>query len=221
VKVDLHVHTTYSSDSLTIPEDAVRWAQKRGLDALAITDHNTIQGALHVQAVSSLPIIIGEEIRTVSGEIIGLFLEQEIPPDLSAVETVAAIHQQNGIVYVPHPLDRVRSSAIGFNGLIEIIDHVDVVETLNARITFSADNRLASDLAQAYRLHAAAGSDAHQSFEIGQAYTEMPAFQDRDSFWTALAHARTRGRISSPLVHVGSTCARAAKELRALTLTAK
>lgn len=221
MKVDLHVHTIYSCDSLTTPVDAVRWALRRGLDALAITDHDTIEGALRIRDLTPIPIIIGEEIRTRQGEIIGLFLEEEIPPNLSASQTIQAIREQNGIVYIPHPVDRVRSSAIGFNGLMDIIGQVDVLEILNARITFAADNRLARDVAQAYRLLTAAGSDAHQTFEIGQAFTEMPAFHDRDSFWAALPHSRAQGRISSPLVHVGSTCAKAAKELRALAPFAK
>jgi predicted metal-dependent phosphoesterase TrpH len=221
LKVDLHVHTQYSHDSLTPLEDVLFWARRHALDAVAITDHNTIEGALRLCEMARLPIIVGEEIRTQQGEIIALFLIHEIPPDLTLPETLGRIREQNGIVYVPHPVDRVRSSAIGFNELIRIIDQVDALEVLNARVTFSADNRLAYELARAYRLARGAGSDAHQGYEIGQAFVEVPGPCNRASFLTNLARSQVRGRISSPLVHVGSTYAKAAKELRSLALFAK
>ncbi|MBN1400460.1 MAG: PHP domain-containing protein [Anaerolineae bacterium] len=221
MKLDLHVHTLYSPDSLTPLEDVLFWAKRHGLDALAITDHNTIEGALRLYEMARTQIIVGEEIRTQQGEITGLYLTEEIPPGLSCHETIARIRVQNGIVYVPHPVDRVRSSAIGFNDLMSIIDQVDIIEVLNARVTFSADNRLAYDLARAYRLSMGAGSDAHQGYEIGQAFVEMPGACERASFLTNLARSHVGGRISSPLVHVGSTYAKAAKELRSLSLFAK
>jgi predicted metal-dependent phosphoesterase TrpH len=221
LKIDLHVHTQYSPDSLTPLEDVLFWARRHALDAVAITDHNTIEGALRLCEMARLPIIVGEEIRTQQGEIIGLFLRRAIPPDLSLHEAIERIREQNGVVYVPHPVDRVRSSAIGFNELIRIIDQVDALEVLNARVTFSADNRLAYELAGAYRLCRGAGSDAHQGYEIGQAFVEMPGSCDGASFLNNLTRSQVGGRISSPLVHVGSTYAKAAKELRSLAALAK
>lgn len=213
LKVDLHVHTAYSDDCLTTCFDALRWARRRGLDALAVTDHNTIAGALVLRKLSTLPIIVGEEIRTTQGEIIGLFLVEEVPPDLSPAETVRLIHQQGGLVYVPHPLDRVRRSVLGIRALMEIIEEVDLIEALNARVTFPLDNRNAEDLARSYGLLRGAGSDAHQGFEIGKAYVEMPSFADAQSFLKSLSQGRVHGRMSSPLVHVVSTYAKLAKGL--------
>jgi len=216
-KVDLHVHTAYSDDSLTTCFDVLRWARRRGLDALAVTDHNTIAGALALHKLSTLPIIVGEEIRTTQGEIIGLFLVEEVPPDLSPAETVRLIHQQGGLVYVPHPLDRVRRSVLDIGALMEIIKEkeVDLIEVLNARVTFPLDNRNAEDLARSYGLLRGAGSDAHQGFEIGKAYVEMPSFADAQSFLKSLSQGHVHGRMSSPLVHVVSTYAKLAKGLMA------
>jgi hypothetical protein len=196
-----------------MPRDVVRWAQRRGLGALAITDHNTIAGACALCETSPIPIIVGEEIMTSAGEITGLFLTEEIPPFLSPQETVERIHGQGGLVYVPHPIDRVRQSALGLEALLGIIEHVDVIEVLNARITYALDNRHAEAVARAYGLLQGAGSDAHQGFEIGQAYAEMPPFDDAASFAQAMVRATVHGRISSPLVHVGSTYAKVAKDL--------
>jgi hypothetical protein len=221
VRVDLHVHTQYSADSLTTLPDIVRWARKRHMGALAITDHNTIAGALALAEASPIPIIVGEEIATRQGEIIGLFLQQEIAPDLDARETIREIRRQGGLVYVPHPIDRVRKSAMGLDALLEIIDEIDILEVMNARVTFGIDNEHAGTLARTRGILQGAGSDAHQGFEIGGAYVEMPAFDGPRSFMTSLACGQVHGRISSPLVHVGSTCARMAKGLRSLIASAR
>ena len=218
MKVDLHVHTIYSSDSLTTLSNVLRWAERRHMGALAITDHNTIRGACALAQISPIPIIVGEEILTRRGEIIGLFLQEEIPSNLDHIETVRLIHQQGGLAYVPHPMDRIRRSTIDLQALMEVIDEVGEIEAMNARVTFPIDNQRAEALARGRRLLLGAGSDAHQGFEIGRAYVEMPAFTDAPSFLQSLAQGQTYGHISSPLVHVGSTYAKVAKEFIALTL---
>jgi predicted metal-dependent phosphoesterase TrpH len=190
------------------------------MGALAITDHNSIAGALTMRDISPLPIIVGEEIRTRNGEIIGLFLTEQVPPYLTPRETVRRIHEQGGLVYIPHPLDRTRQgSALGFGALMEIVEHVDILEVLNARVHFALDNARAVKLAECYGLGQGAGSDAHQGSEVGHAYVEMPAFTEAASFMRSLAEGCISGRASSLLVHVGSTCARLAKSLMATTTT--
>ena len=216
MRIDLHVHTRFSVDSLTTMRDVLYWAERHDMDALAITDHNTIAGARLLARQSSMLIIVGEEIRTDRGEIIGLFLEEAITPDQPPMETVRQIHAQGGVVYLPHPLDRVRHSAMAREALGGVLGEVDVIEVLNARVTVSADNRLARELAQRHDLAQGAGSDAHQGHEIGRAYVEMPSFGDASQFLTSLRDGCIRGRLSSPLVHVGSTYARVAKGLRSL-----
>ncbi len=215
IKVDLHVHTSFSADSLTLLAHVDGHARRRGLSAVAITDHNSIQGALRLQQETDLLIIVGEEIRTSQGEIIGLFLQEHIPPGLSPRETVRLIREQNGIVCIPHPVDRFRGSALQPAALEEIHPEVDAIEVFNARNSFGADNRLARGLAERYGLLATGGSDAHHPSEIGRAYVEMPAFTCRDSFLASLARGQVRGHLSLPLVHVASTYARVAKNLRA------
>jgi len=217
VKVDLHVHTTYSGDSLTSLTEVVRWARRRDLGAVAITDHDTIEGAVALSKSAEIPVIVGEEVCTQSGEICGLFLREAIPSGLSPRETVERIHDQGGLVYVPHPMDRIRQSTLEFAALLDIVDAVDILEVLNARVTVAIDNRHADDVARAYRLLRGAGSDAHQASEIGHAYVEMAPFDSADSFLSSLAVSQVCGRLSSPLVHVGSIYAKVAKDLMSLS----
>ncbi len=213
MRVDLHVHTSYSPDSLTAPSTVARWARLRGLDALAITDHNTIEGALAVQALGVLPIIVGEEISTPEGEVIGLFLSEAIPPQPSLQAAIQAIRAQRGVVYAPHPCDRVRGSAMGAAALTRLAADLDIVECLNARVTWRGDNKEARNLATEFGIPCAAGSDAHQGPEIGHAYTEMPFFEDAPGLLSSIARATLHGHESSPLVHAGSTYARVVKQV--------
>ncbi len=194
MKVDLHVHTHHSLDSLARPEELVHWMARRGLGAMAITDHNAIQGAWETAALAPGAIIIGEEIRTSRGEIIGLFLQEYVPPGLSPRETIERIHQQGGLVYVPHPADRLRGSALAAEALEAVLPQVDLLEGYNARVLCGCANRRAVALAREQGLLVGAGSDAHRAADVGRAYVEMPPFGDAPSFLVALAEARLHGR---------------------------
>ncbi len=213
VRADLHVHTLASPDCLTLPASVIRWATLRQLDVIAITDHNTIAGGQAVREAAPFQVIVGEEISTPAGEVIGLFLREAIPPQPTLENAIAAIRAQGGLVYVPHPCDRVRSSAIGAAALARIAPQVDVIETLNARVTWRADNAQAQEMAQAYGILAAAGSDAHHGAEIGRVYAQLPPFQDAATLLESLAHATLHGRESLPLVHASSTYARVIKQV--------
>ena len=193
----------------------MRWGLRRDLGAMAVTDHNTIAGALAVRQVAPFRVIIGSEISTERGEVIGLFLRDEIAAGLSLQDTVRRIHDQGGLVYIPHPLDRVRHSALGLDALMEIINEIDLIEAINARVTFSLDNQQAAALAARHDIPVGGGSDAHQVSEIGRAGVEMPPFDTADEFIAAVRQGRAFGGISSPLVHLGSSKARLAKRLRA------
>lgn len=220
IKVDLHVHTYHSLDSLATPDDIQRWARRRDIDVVAITDHDTIAAALAMRRRWPASVIVGEEIATEQGEIIGLFLHEEIPAGLSPAETIRCIREQGGLVYVPHPMDRVRGSALALDALLDVIDDVDVIETFNARVTLAADNRLADTFALSHGVARGAGSDAHQPTEVGRAYVEMPPFSTPQDFMDALHRARIHGRLTSPLVHLGSTYAKVVKGvMAALSLT--
>jgi len=214
IKVDLHVHTCYSKDCLVSLEDVIAAAQRQGLGALAVLDHNAIEGALALQALAPFAVIVGEEIYTTEGEIAGLFLRELIPPRLTPMQTVARIHEQGGLVYIPHPFESIRQARLNERALMEVLDHVDAIEVLNARVMRPQDNARAVRFAQAHDLPAGAGSDAHTAAEIGQAYVEMPPFTDPDSFLRSLSKGKVGGGLSLPHVHWFSTWAKIRKRMR-------
>ena len=193
-KVDFHVHTCYSGDSFTSLEEVIEACRKRGIDKVAITDHNTIAGALALLEMAPDLVIVGEEIKTNVGEIIAYFLKQEVPKGLPVQEAIARVREQGGVVSVSHPLDRLRREAMGLTHLLSIIERVDALEAFNARTTFPSDNHRVLDLAREWGLLATAGSDAHIAWEIGHAYVEMPAFNGKDEFLRSQAQGQIVGR---------------------------
>ena len=213
MRVDLHIHSLSSRDCLMSLDTIIRTVQKRGLDAIALTDHNTIAGALALAAIAPFPVIIGEEIKTTRGEITGLFLQDEIPSGQTPQETIEAIREQGGVVYIPHPLDRLRQSPLKRDALYALLDQVDALETLNARVILTRDNLDAQRLAAERGIAQGAGSDAHCPYEIGRAYVEMPSFSDRDSFLRGLQQSTLCGALSPPWVHFSSTFAKRWKKL--------
>jgi hypothetical protein len=204
LKADLHTHTCFSPDGLTSPEKYVQTCLKRGISCVAVTDHNDIAGALAVQKLASFRVIIGEEIESSEGEIIGLFLQEGVPAGLSPEETVRRIKEQGGLVCVPHPFDRFRGEHLTEAALMRILPQVDIIEALNARTTLRRDNDQAARFAREHGLAMSAGSDAHLARELGRAWVEMPDFEGPREFLQALRQGRIVGRLSSPLVHLFS-----------------
>ncbi|MCL5960922.1 MAG: PHP domain-containing protein [Chloroflexi bacterium] len=187
------------------PHVILKAAGARGVNCLAITDHNSIKGSLELQRIAPIRIILAEEIKTLQGEIIGLFLQEEIPRRLSAEETVSKIKEQGGLVYVPHPFDRLRGSRLRRQTLLEIVGQVDIMEVFNSRVTFPRDNALAREFADRFGLAHGGGSDAHVAYEIGRTVVEIPDFETPAEFLIALRQGAVRGRLSPPLVHLAST----------------
>ncbi len=212
LRADLHLHTHYSPDSLSSFGKLVTACLEKGIDCVAVTDHNTIAGARLMQRLCPFKVVVGEEIRTRDGELIGLFLEEEVPPGLSLEETVKRIKGQGGLVLVPHPFDRFRHG-IGLQGLRRILDQVDLVEVFNARTIFLKDNQRAREFASRHGIPGVAVSDAHSPSEVGRSYTELPTFDGPESFLEALGQARTIERAASPLVHLFSRWAVVARAL--------
>jgi len=210
VYVDLHVHTRYSRCSNLHPRDVAAVAQKRGLTAVAVTDHNTIEGAQAVRSLAGqLKVITAEEIRTRQGEIIGYFLRERIPPGLSVRETIAEIRRQEGLVSVPHPFDRLRSSRLEKCALEEIAGHIDMIEVFNARDIITArDEDLLGLILQQGAVPVAA-SDAHLKTEIGRAYVIMDDFRTPGEFLASLKCGRTVARKSPFWVHIATKIIRA------------
>ncbi len=214
MRIDLHVHTCYSPDSLTSLEAVTRWMARRNLDAVAITDHNTAAGALALHRRLPGAVIVGEEIQTTHGEIVGLFLQETIVPGLPPRETVARIRAQGGLVYLPHPLDRLRGFDLDGSGPQGILDLVDIVEVQNARVHRAVDNRRAAELALMAHRAAGAGSDAHLGWEIGRVWVDLPPFEGPAGLLASLAQGRIGGHSAPPWVHLGSRTAYLLNRLR-------
>src|SRR5215470_8970876 len=192
VRVDCHLHTVASGDAVTTLDQLAERAAQETLDVVFITDHNEISAAA-VASDLGVRVIVGEEIRTPDGDIIGLFLTERVPYVLPVAEVVARIRAQGGLVYAPHPFDAGRSSLGRVLPGLCAAGAVDIVEVFNAKIETQGPNERAAALATAYALPGGAGSDAHDPAGIGAAYLEMPDFDGPASFLAALADARITG----------------------------
>ena len=208
IRADLHVHTTFSIDSANTIDGIVARCQAVGINCVAITDHNTIAGGLELQQRAPFTVIVGEEVRTTEGEVIGLFLSQEVPRMLTPRAAVDRFKAQGGLVCIPHPFDRIRHSPLKPSALMEVLPGVDIIEAFNARTGLKRDIAMSQDFARAHGLPASAGSDAHTLREIGNAYVEMPDFDGPQWFLSALAQGKIVGRLSGPVAHILSSWTR-------------
>ena len=215
ILADLHMHTNWSHDCQTAVPELLDHAEEQGLGAIAITDHNAFGGALDAMEQArgrDLLVIPGEEVKSESqGEVIGLFLTEEIPGGMTFGETIAAIRQQGGIVYVPHPFDRIHTipdPATIHRHLAEI----DVLEVYNARLLFETYNDEALRFARKYGLQMGAGSDAHVLQGVGTGVLRMRAFEGRDEFLASLRTAQVLRRPRSLLYLQSLKWAAQAKE---------
>jgi len=205
--IDLHCHTSASFDSLAAPSAVVRAAAARGITHLAITDHEHIEGALEARATAErehLPVtvIVGQEIRTPSGDMIGVFLTEPIPPGMSPAEVVATVRAQGGLVGIPHPFDRIRGSLgkLDDAAFEALVGQVDWIEAWNARLMFGDGNARAAALAARLGIPGVAVSDAHTTLEVGVAATVLEGDPSTpDGLRAALAemHELVTGRASA------------------------
>ena len=200
IDVDLHMHTDHSPDCATPVEVLLATARAEGLGAIAVTDHNEVSGALEaLRKASGVKVIVGEEIKTASqGEVIGLFLQEKIPRGLTLEQTVAEIRRQGGLVYVPHPFDRLHSVP-DYEHLLAILDQIDVIEVFNPRVAISSFNEEAARFAAKYRLIAGAGSDAHVAAGLGSVRVRMRDFEGPDEFLESLREAEIHTKPTSLL----------------------
>ncbi len=200
IVADLHMHTSWSHDCSTDAAELVDYAEAQGLGAIAITDHNVFGGALEAIDYASgreLIVIPGEEVKTDGqGEVIGLFLEREIPRGLAFAETIAAIREQGGLVYVPHPFDRLHAIPDP-RTLHRHLADIDVLEVYNARLLLEAYNDEALRFARKYNLTMGAGSDAHVLQGVGTGALRMRAFRDAEEFIVSLRSAEVLRRPKS------------------------
>ena len=208
-KVDLHSHTIYSRDCLTPTLALIERARAVGLNKIAVTEHNRLDGALAAKALAPDLVIVGEEIKTTHGEIIAYFVKECVPKGLSPQETIRRLRDQGAVISIPHPLDSLRGSAMGREHVMEIINLVDALEVRNARCVRAGDNLAAAELALGHGKLVTAGSDAHTTSEVGRCTLMMPEFEDdAESFRDALERAQPQGEVSPFWPHFASTYAK-------------
>jgi predicted metal-dependent phosphoesterase TrpH len=188
VKVDLHLHSHYSHDGRSSLDEIVARCKKCGLDRIALTDHNTIEGALELARIAPELAIVGEEVKTLEGEVIGLFISSRLPPYLPPQEVMDLIHDMGGLTYIPHPLDRRRAN-FSAERIIELSNRTDIIETYNPWCDATA-NQAAARLAEELGKVVATGSDSHAAHELGRSWMEVEAFTSPQDFLDKLRYAR-------------------------------
>jgi predicted metal-dependent phosphoesterase TrpH len=193
IEVDLHMHTDHSPDCATPVEVLLETARDRGLGAIAITDHNEVSGAHEARRIAErmgdIKVIVAEEVKTAEqGEVIGLFIEEKIPRGMTMAQTIAAIREQGGLVYVPHPFDRFHSVP-DYEHLLEIVEEIDILEVFNPRVALTAFNEEAERFARKYRIVPGAGSDSHVAQGLGSVRVRIHDFDGPEEFLEAMRDA--------------------------------
>jgi len=211
--VELHCHTYRSKDSLSSPRALLEVCRRRGIDRLAITDHNVFAGALEAAALDPERFILGEEIMTTEGELLGYFMTEGIPAGLSPEETIDRLRRQGAVISVAHPYDYSRRGAWREEVLRPLLPRLDALEAFNARTYGGRPNDRAAELARAAGLPGLAGSDAHAPFEIGRGLTRLEPFTDTEGFRRSLRTAQLVTRHSPAWVHLVSRYAVLRKKL--------
>ena len=204
VRIDLHVHTRHSHDSAAPVSSVLQRCRDSGLGLVAVTDHDNIRGGLEArETAAGFPVIVGEEIKSSRGDILGLFLEQPVPARLSPLETVKRVKDQGGLVGIPHPFDRIRPTAMGARALREIVPWVDFLEGYNAHTFLPRDNDRGVNFAADHSLPVVACSDSHSALELGRTYTEVPAAEleaTPEGLMRAIRAGTCVGRRPNPLL---------------------
>lgn len=208
---DFHIHTRFSRDSILSEDTFIRVAMQRGLTHVAVTNHNNVEGAIAVRDRAAelgvdeqLTVILGEEVSTSDGEVVGLFLQRTIPRGLTADETADEIHAQGGLVSIPHPFDPFRASHIRREPLeaLAAAGKIDMVEVFNSRVTFSRHNQEAAEFAARHGIPGIAASDSHSSFEVAMSFNALPAFSTADELREGLVDNEWHGSRSTVLIHL-------------------
>jgi len=192
IGIDLHMHTDHSPDCATPVRTLLETAKEQGLGAIAITDHNVVSGALEAREIADevgIKVIVSEEVKTAEqGEVIGLFLEEKIERGMTMAETIAEIRRQGGLVYVPHPFDRLHSVP-DYEHLLDMVDEIDILEVFNPRVTLTAFNEEAERFATKYRIVPGAGSDSHVAQGLGSVMIRVHDFDGPAEFLEAMRDA--------------------------------
>jgi predicted metal-dependent phosphoesterase TrpH len=211
--VDLHNHTVWSKDCIMEFKSVIRLCEKRGIDRIAITDHNTAEGALAMQKLAPELVIVGEEIMTTQGELLAYFVRESVPAGLTPEETIRRLRDQGAAISVSHPFDRLRKGAWDETDLLAILDKVDAIEIFNARCVYPEDNVKAKAFAKKHGIPGTVGSDAHVTPEYGMSAARMRPFYNATEFVESLRQAEYIERLSPAYVHMGSRFAKWSKKI--------
>jgi hypothetical protein len=205
LRTEFHCHTHYSIDCLTSPQKLVAACQRKEIDRVVVTDHNTILGGLKAKEINPERVIVGEEIMTTEGELLAFFVQMEIPPHQKPLETIEQLRDQGAFISVSHPFDRFRKGSWHLPDLLQILPFIDAIETFNARCLWPGFNHRAQDFAREHHLLGTVGSDAHTVFELGRASLLLPSFHDAESLRESLKKSvSSRVTLSLPWVHLFS-----------------
>ena len=213
LRADFHSHSHYSKDSLINPRTFIDRCVAKGVTCIAVTDHNEIEGAFVIEKLARetqapLKVLIGEEVKTAEGEIIGLFLKEKIARDMSPEDTVRAIHEQGGLAVIPHPYDIFRRSVLTDEAIDRVKHDVDAIEGFNCRNILGKHDEKARSLATSVDKPFTLGTDSHSPMELGGAQLEIDDFETQEDLLRVLRGGRIVGHRSLPMVHWLSTYAK-------------
>ncbi len=208
VKAEFHCHTCFSKDSLVTIEKLHATCLNKGIQRLVVTDHNSIEGALLAYQLDPDLFIVGEEVMTRQGELLGIFVKELVPAGLTADEVIERLAAQGAFIAVAHPFDTLRQGHWEMENLLPVLSRIDSIEVFNARCIDRQGNARAKEFARQHHLLAMVGSDSHTLPEVGKASLVLQEFSDAASLRIALRHADLHTRMSSPIVHFYSSYAR-------------
>ncbi len=203
VKAEFHCHSIYSSDSLATLESLILEARKKGIQRLAITDHSNMEGALIAKKMDPELIVVGEEVKTIRGEILAYYLTEKLPKGIKPEEAFKRLKDQGAFISLSHPFDTQREHWTE-EEVERYLPYLDAIEVFNSRCMSREPNRHAAEIARKLGIPGMVGSDAHIPWEMGRASLTLPAFQDAQSLREAVKSATAETRLSSPLVHFSS-----------------
>ena len=208
LQVEFHCHTRYSKDSLTQIKALLATCRRKGIDRVAITDHNEIEGARLAHQIEPERVIIGEEIMTTRGELLAFYVQEKIPKGLTPEAAIQRLREQGAFISVSHPFDKARSGAWDLADLETIAPLVDAIETFNARCLNNQANLAAQAYARAHHLAGTSGSDAHILMEVGAARQKIPFFNTPAELRQVIWQAQSSQALSPFWVHFASTYAK-------------
>ncbi|MBN2074988.1 MAG: PHP domain-containing protein [Dehalococcoidales bacterium] len=195
-------------------EDIIERCRKMEIDCIAITDHGTVEGGLKMQELAPFKVIVGEEVLTDYGEIMGMFLKETIPSNITVDEAISRIKDQGGLVCLPHPFDPLRGLTMDMEEVDKLAPRVDIVEVFNARSPINSTADKALDYALRHNIPATVGSDSHTLGEIGRTFVEIDDFETPDQLLEVLKNGRISQHKASIFVHFSSTITKIKRKIR-------